>query len=356
MLPCNYRGSPATHISQAYRCHHPQLSKKYCRLEGRPTDKLSICELCDQRTDYPIRPQARPNNDKWIYRTTTDLVKDALELCKHVPSNCSGICGIPRSGMMPAAAVATHMHLPLFQVDKKTGIAPVGSGIRFWTRQKKIDDGPLFVIDDSVHDGNTYWLTKQSLPKNSIITAVYAKPYSKQMVDHYAVEAPSPHLFEWNLFNTLMMSPLNETGLLDPYLGIGLALDFDGIISQDPKWGDDRSENLDWLLNLKPGKYIPRRCEVQLIATNRLEKWRDATDQWCQEWGVRYKQMYMSPYDTVEARDADFPRSAILVKGEAYKNSQCGLFVESDPFQAELIFEYTGRPVLCPQSAQLFQR
>lgn len=354
-LPCSYRGMIVTHIGLAHRCHHPDAEKKYCILHGQPTDTLSVCEGCKLRYDPPTRAPIKPNNN-WVYKSTGDLVTDALELCKYVPSDCRGICGVPRSGIMPAAAIATHLHMPLYEASKSNGVKQIGSGIRFSERQKEIGNGPLFVVDDSVHDGNTYWLIKQILPKDSITSAVYVRPESKSFIDYYALEAPTPHLFEWNLFNTLMMSPLRETGIMDPYLGAGLALDFDGIISQDPKQGDDRSDNLEWLLNLQPGKYMPRRCYVTLIATNRLEKWRSATEQWCERWGIKYEKMIMSPYDTPEERDADFPKSAVMVKGEAYRNSKCNLFVESDPFQAELIFQYTGKPVLCPQSRQLYQQ
>jgi uncharacterized HAD superfamily protein len=198
------------------------------------------------------------------------------------------------------------------------------------------------------------WLIKNLIPKNAIFASVYARPEMAHVVDHYVHAAHSPHLFEWNIMNTLMMAPLRETGIRDPFLGDGLVLDFDGIISVDPEWGDDRSDNLDWLLNLKPGKYLPRRCAVAMIATNRLEKWRDATAEWCKKWGIAYEKMVMSPYDTAEERDAAFPQSAIDVKGVAYKESACNLFVESDPFQAELIHQFSGKPVLCPQSRQLF--
>lgn len=352
---CSYRGMMTTHVGLAYRCHHPDATKRYCILEGEPTSTIAVCDKCQIRHTPPTRAPIKPNTN-WQYKTTADLANDALELCKFVPSNCKGIIGIPRSGIIPAAAVATHLHLPLYEVSKMNGVARIGSGIRFSERQKELEDGPFFVVDDSVHDGNTYWLIKQLLPTNSIIAAVYVKPESRHFIDHYVQEVQTPHLFEWNLFNTLMMSPLRETGCLDPFLGAGLALDFDGIISQDPNPGDDRSANLEWLLKLRPGKYMPRRCCVTLIATNRLEKWRAATEEWCDRWGVKFDKMVMSPYETVEDRDADFPNSAIMVKGEAYRNSQCNLFVESDPFQAELIFEYTGKPVLCPQSRRLFQQ
>lgn len=344
-----------THVGLAYRCHHPEAAKRYCILEGEPTPNISVCKDCQIRYTPPTRAAVKPNNN-WDYKTTADLANDALELCKYVPSDCRGICGVPRSGIIPAASIATHMHLPLYEVSKLNGIKQIGTGIRFSERQKQLENGPLFVVDDSVHDGNTYWLIKQILPKDSLISAVYVKPESKSFIDFYVSEVATPHLFEWNLFNTLMMSPLKETGCLDPFLGEGLALDFDGIISQDPNPGDDRADDLEWLLNLRPGKYLPRRCQVPLIATNRLERWRSATEKWCEKWGVAYHKMIMSPYDSVEERDGDFPKSAIMVKGEAYRNSKCNLFVESDPFQAQLIFEYTGKPVLCPQSRQLFQQ
>lgn len=353
-LFCSYRGMMSTHVGLAYRCHHPQATKRYCVLEGEPTSTIAVCDKCVLRY-APTRAGILPNNN-WQYKATADLANDALELCKYVPSNCKGIVGVPRSGIMPAAAIATHMHLPLYEVNKQTGVTQIGSGIRFAERQKELEDGPLFVVDDSVHDGNTYWLIKQLLPKNSIISTVYIKPESRHFVDYYVSEVSTPHLFEWNIFNTLMMSPLRETGGKDPFLGAGLALDFDGIISQDPMPDEDKADDLSWLLNLRPGKYLPRRCRVALIATNRLEKWRSATDKWCEKWGVKYEKMVMSPYDTVEARDNDYPNSAMIVKGQAYKDSECNLFVESDPFQAQLIFEYTGKPVLCPITRQLFQR
>lgn len=344
-----------THLGfLAHRCHHPKAPNKYCVVEGDPPkDNITVCDTCELRMEQDDHPGFKPNKE-WVYRSTADLVTDSLELCKHVPHDCRGICGVARSGMIPAAVVACHMHLPLFEVSKKGGLKPIGSGYRFDERQKEVGNGPLFVVDDSVHDGNTMWLIRNIIPKGAIFSSVYARPEMAHVVDHYVHESFSPHLFEWNLMNTLMMAPLRETGIKDPFLGEGLALDFDGIISQDPEWGDDRADNLRWLLDLKPGKYLPRRCAVALIATNRLEKWRKATEQWCEKWGVKYAKLIMSPYDTAEERDADFPKSAVNVKGPAYKESECNLFVESDPFQAELIHQFTGKPVLCPQSQQLF--
>tara|TARA_R110000751_G_scaffold86486_9_gene172161 strand:+ start:1254 stop:2060 length:807 start_codon:yes stop_codon:yes gene_type:complete len=267
--------------------------------------------------------------------------------------------------MLPATALASHMHLPLYYVSKSGQFGEVGHGIRFNStvdsngnfieKDKKVLNGTLFVVDDSVHDGMTYWMIRKYLPSDHIFSCVYIKPDREMFVDNYVETVDSPHLFEWNLMNTLMMSPLDETNLQDPYLGDGAAIDFDGIICQDPNWGDDRADNLDWLLNLKPNRYIPRRCRVKLIITNRLEKWRSATDEWCKRWGVSYEKMVMSPYDTAQERDANYPQCAIDLKGGAYLESDCNLYIESDPTQAQLIFERSKKPVLCPQSARLFQ-
>lgn len=363
---CSYRGMPVTYVKPlAYRCMHPENEKKLCRLAGESEDNVSICRSCSFRSPPPIYREDI-GNDNWQFITTSDLVTDALELCKYVPDNCRGICGVARSGLLPAAAIASHMHLPLYYVSKTGNMGSVGHGIRFNSTvnsegvfvecDKKEQDGPLFVVDDSVHDGMTYWMVRKHLPDNHIFSCVYLKPDREMFVDHHVKLCPSPHLFEWNLMNTLMMSPLDETNLQDPYLGDGAALDFDGIICQDPQWGDDRADNLDWLLNLKPNRYIPRRCRVKLIITNRLEKWRAATDEWCKKWGVTYEKMIMSPYDTVQERDDNYPQCAVNLKGKAYLESKCNLYIESDPIQAQLIFEYSKKPVLCPPSAQLFQK
>ena len=363
---CGYRGMPVSYVQPlAYRCMHPQSDKDLCRIEGDPQDNIAICRSCSLRSLPPIYREDKPNG-KWDFKTTANLVTDALSLCKYVPSNCGGICGIARSGMMPAAAIASHLHLPLYYVSKEGDLGSVGHGIRFnstvdkqgrFIEKKEVKlDGPLFVVDDSVHDGMTYWMVRKHLPPDHIFSCVYLKTDREMLVDHYVHKCDSPHLFEWNLMNTLMMSPLEETGLQDPYLGDGAAIDFDGIICEDPQWGDDRADNLDWLLNLKPNRYIPRRCKVKLIVTNRLEKWRDATNEWCKKWGVTYEKMIMSPYESAEQRDNDYPQCAVDLKGTAYLESDCNLFVESDPIQAQLIFEHTKKPVLCPQSAQLFQK
>lgn len=343
-----------THLGPlVHRCHHPKVGN-YCILSGHSEKtNISVCETCELRAVQNKHPGFKPN-EKWVYHTTADLVTDSLDLCKHVPHDCRGICGVARSGMLAATAMACHMHLPLFEVSKKGGLKPVGSGYRFDERQSEVGNGPFFVVDDSVHDGNTMWLIRNIMPKDTIFSTVYARPEISHVIDHYVHIAESPHLFEWNFMNTLMMAPLRETGIKDPFLGEGLALDFDGIISMDPLPGDDKADSLDWLMNLRPGKYLPRRCAVALIATNRLEKWRKATDQWCEKWGIKYEKMIMSPYDTAEERDANFPKSAMIVKGAAYAKSECNLFVESDPFQAELIHQFTGKPVLCPVSRQLF--
>jgi len=98
---------------------------------------------------------------------------------------------------MPATAIATHMHLPLFEVSKQSGLKPIGSGYRFDSKDKKMyKDGPLFVVDDSVHDGNTMWLIRNILPKKAIMTSVYARLEMAHVVDHFVYGVASPHLVE----------------------------------------------------------------------------------------------------------------------------------------------------------------
>ena len=63
--------------------------------------------------------ELRPDDLEWI--STSQLIEDGLKLIKYVQPDTTGIIGVPRSGMIPATAVATHCHLPLYEL---TGSGP----------------------------------------------------------------------------------------------------------------------------------------------------------------------------------------------------------------------------------------
>lgn len=346
----------ATHLGTlAHRCHcsHPDTTT-YCVLEGE--SKHSVCSDCDYIEAEDRQKLILNYKDTWKFVTTSQLAADSLKLCRHVPINCKGIIGVARSGLIPAAIISTHLHLPLFSVSKETGLIKLGTGTREYLVPyqsefvKSGHNSDYFLVDDSVFNGNTMWLTRGILEGLNFVTAaVYVKPESMSVVDFAAESWEAPHFFEWNLFNSGFMAPWPDEGYN------GIAIDFDGILCDDPQPGADRSPDLEWLKNLQPHYYMPRYTKVEEIITNRLEKWRPETEDWLRRHGLGWKKLIMSPHETVEERDANFPQEIVQHKGRVYKESECMLYIESDPMQAELIFEFTQKPVLCPAIARIFQ-
>ena len=60
----------------------------------------------------------------------------------------------------------------------------------------------------------------------------------------------------------------------------------------------------------------------------------------------------MGPWESAAARRRHYDPAHH--KGRPYAASDCQLFVESDPQQAEAIWGYARKAVLCPASGQLF--
>ena len=81
---------------------------------------------------------------------TSELANTARELAEMLPPEIDGICGIPRSGMIPASIIASHLHLPLYTLNKGK-VTSVGHGNRI-SPAKPIS---FAFVDDTVMHGNT---------------------------------------------------------------------------------------------------------------------------------------------------------------------------------------------------------
>lgn len=213
--------------------------------------------------------------------------------------------------------------------------------MRLWTSELS---GPLLVVDDSVNGGFAMYEAKQALIRSTphltaIFAAVYPRPDSAGCVDLFARLLPLPHFFEWNLCNCQQTQ--------------GIAFDFDGVLCEDFS-GDEENEDeyLSFLESARP-RWLPRRHEIPLIVTARLEKYRGPTLEWLRRHGIRVRQLVMGPWSSAGERLAHFQPG--VYKGGPYAASPCLLFVESDEQQAAAIFEYSKRPVLCPASGRIFQ-
>lgn len=316
--------------------------------------------------DVRIRPSIRspqrrrlfggyPTAERFEWMSVRRLAEDTRLLVGKLPASVAGVAGVPRSGMIPAALLATLLHVPLFEVQPSGRLRRLGNGARGNDLGFAGDrSGIIAIVDDTVYTGRAMHRVRSMLQdRRAVFAAVYARREAFRAVDVFARELPSPHLLEWNLFNSGQFA--GRAG--NPVLHGGFAVDFDGILCEEPSVGDaDTSPAAaayeKWLRTARP-LYLPRSLPVKLIATFRLERWRAETEAWLRRWGIRWERLVMHPAGSVAERSRAW--NAACHKGRPFLESGCSFFVESDVNQAREIFEYTRRPVICPAAETIFQ-
>ena len=133
-----------------------------------------------------------------------------------------------------------------------------------------------------------------------------------------------------------------------------MCFDLDGVLCEDPtdEQNDDGEKYIDFVLNA-PLKVKPT-FEIGYIVTSRLEKYRDITEQWLKNNGIRYKELIMMQYKTKEERIKSGAHGKF--KGEKYKSlSDTNLFIESNLSQAEEIASISGKTVYCTENGMVFK-
>lgn len=285
---------------------------------------------------------------------TTDLVRTTLALAERLPPDVAGVAAIPRSGMMPAAQLAMHLHLPLYTLWHGE-LRDVGHGYRLQSATRR--KGPVLVVDDTVHNGGTIGRVRALCAAKGdrftaashrrrqradlLWAAIYSEPRGMHLLDFYGAELRTPHLLEWNLFSCPWA----------PHI----ATDLDGILCPDftPEEDDDGAAYLHAMTTRRP-KYLYRFCEVPAIITARLERYRPETEAWLRKWGVRWRKLVMGPWATKQERALHCMGSwkADRLNECRAESRDCPieLFVESCPIQAAIIAPKTECLVLSPDA------
>jgi len=312
-----------------------------CTREPAGKDVEAVCSTCP---DYkainrkPAQVALPPFAEPLTWVSTAQLTKDSVALAALAPIDCSGVVAVPRSGVLPAGVIATHLHLPLFVLGSN-GPVPIIPGARGDTLAK--GRGPLMVVDDTVYGGSAMTRARSLMgARPALYTAVYVRPESADTVDMYARPLPSPHILEWNFANN---GPFSGFAANKIY-GIGVAVDLDGVLIHDAEssafgGGPIGSPYL-----------VPRARPVKLIVTGRREQHRGQTESLLHKLGVRWDRLEMYPDTAPEAKEAIASH-----KAKHFAKSGCGLFVESCPVQAELIYRETNLPVVCPIVNKVWQ-
>ena len=333
-------------------------------LAAQQTNHWRYCELCDpahpaynpayhavvrkiagdQAVDSALVPRQAATLDPWEYITTERLVHDTMTLLALLPGDVDLVVGISRSGLVPAGLLAFHAHLPLLAVSCGQGLVDVGHGIRLDERRS----GPvkhIVLVDDTVTRGRemtaNFQTVRQAYPDAQITRAVvYAHPQALAAVDLYVAVYPGLHFLEWNWPN-------------DGH-GTTCVYDFDGILCQDcpPADDDDGPRYRHFLKTVKP-LFLPRRGTIPMIVTGRHRIYEPETREWLARHRLEVDRLVMRTFEI----DPEVPFAAQIAEFKAarYAETSYMFFAESDPVQARLINEATGRAVICPPIAKVFK-
>lgn len=275
------------------------------------------------------------------YRSIKDLNETILRELHVIPRDIDLIVGVPRSGMMPANLMALYLNLPYTDIHSFINGYIYKSGAR-----RQFFDGSEFkkilVVDDSIASGSALIECKENLQHlngkyDFSFCVVYATPEKEKLADYALEIVPTPRYFQWNVFNHTTLEKA--------------CFDIDGVLCVDPTeaQNDDGSKYISFLLNAAP-LYIPG-SKIGTLVTSRLEKYRDETETWLKNNGVRYDKLVMLDLPDKKARQKANCHGTH--KAKEYKSSKYNLFVESDLKQAIEINKLTKKPVYCTQNFEM---
>ncbi|MCH6257884.1 hypothetical protein MLD52_15100 [Puniceicoccaceae bacterium K14] len=280
------------------------------------------------------------------FQDLSDLV---LSAAAKLPNDIDLVVGIPRSGLLAANMLSTFLNKPL------SDLAGFNANVKVWKSQRMSLGGgveypnearKVLLVDDSIHSGISLEMAKESLKLEDrdveILTFVpIATESVLDRVDYYGKVINVPRLFEWNIMN----HPIMEWSCVD----------IDGVLCDDPspEDNDDGEKYMNFILNAPP-KFIPK-FEIGCLVTSRLEKYRDATVEWMNKHGIKFRDLRMIDVDTAEERRR--LKLHIPHKAKMYDElSDFRLFYESESWQASEIHRLTKRPVFCVDSWTLHQK
>ena len=278
--------------------------------------------------------------EKLLFKSYEDLVSDIRNNIHLISKyDFDIVVGIPRSGMIPAYLISAYLNVDCCDVDSLINNNKLQKGITRNTKsnlQFPQEAKKILLIDDSIYSGESLKVTLDKIPEELLdrikTAAIYATSSGKSKVDFYLMALEGKKIFEWGIYHNNIIGKT--------------CFDLDGVLCSDclPEENDDDVKYLNFIKNAPP-KFIPTK-EIHSIVTNRLEKYRNETENWLKRHGVKYQQLIMLDLPNKQARikiDAGIDH-----KGHYYKsNKDTELFIESSLNQSISISRASGKPVYC---------
>lgn len=299
----------------------------------------------EERKKYKIDCDKKHERRRWYltgeYITTSKMVEDCknLLLPKVAQLKLRGVLGIPRSGLSPASLIAMWLNLPLYYLDDNNELNILSAGSEFGGNRMKNylpNNDRILVVDDTVYGGCAIKNTMSRMSEDAYYSAVYVRPEMLDVVDFYGRELAEPHLLEWNFFNS---------GYLKDSI-----FDFDGIFSPNIPVDicEDEQKYIEFIKNVKPFPHRIPRTHCKGIATGRLEKYRDITEEWLDRYGISYGFLKMFPTERETERNRNHAEEVSTFKAKIFSESDAKFFVESEISEAIKIRQKSGKLVICP--------
>lgn len=284
------------------------------------------------------------------YITLDNLTESIRKNIYKIPHDIDFIIGIPRSGMIVGSIVSEFLNVPLIDINSFCDGSKPSGGNRL-TLVNKPATNKVLVIDDTCYSGASMKSAKEKLKDfeyEFIYMAAYLEGAGDKEIDIYFEDVRQYTkgsqipivLYQWNIFHHY------------PFIMQHCLYDIDGVLCCDPP--DERSINEyeEYINNAIP-LFIPK-VPIGGIVTYRLNKYRDITNNWFKQQGIKYGNMYMFNADSWEDRDKS-GISPEQFKSLIYKSlPNMILFVESNDWQAQQIHKLSGKPVLCVESNKLY--
>lgn len=279
------------------------------------------------------------------YRSYNDLISLVSSKMELIPRQIDLVVGIPRSGMIPAYLIAGILDCGVTDLHTFLCNDKIKGGHRYRNEEKNAYDYTnILILDDSINSGSSLEEVKLEIHKSNFSEldklhygVIYATPFSTHLVDFYFESIPNPRLFEWNIFNHKVLS--------------NACFDLDGVLCHDvpETYNDDGEKYLEFITNVSP--LIQPRVKIDKIVTSRLEKYREATQNWLKKHHFDYNELIMLDLPDKNARKKWGKHGDY--KAEVYKHSDNVLFFESSLEQALRIAEITTKPVFCVDTKQM---
>lgn len=273
---------------------------------------------------------------KSVYDLNQELVAN-LHNIKQLNFDC--VVGIPRSGMIPASLIATHLQLPLADVyGFLNGNLNLKSGK--FKSANVAHNLKILLVDDTINTGKAMKSAVQLIQsKFSTVEIVRFAVWKSEKTNHNDFDfvcsiCNNPRAFQWNIWNH------NSS--------INWATDFDGVLCRNPtKEENDKGLKLENFYKTVHPLFVYQK-PIKYIVTARLEKYRKITEIWLKSNNIKYESLIMK---------SDTSKEHWEYKKDFLKDhNEISLYIESDVKQAKMISKNCSTSVWCVDNQTFYQK